>query len=57
MDGASVRELVPSADMIASCRFPGCLTTIATRLPSRDTTGGSDSTLSAPFVTSNTWPS
>src|SRR5687767_138611 len=39
IDGARVRELVPSADMMASCRFPGCRPTIAMRLPSGDTTG------------------
>ena len=55
MDAARVRELVPSADMMARRRFPSCLTTTATRLPSGDARGGSDSTPSAPLRTSNAW--
>ena len=39
MDVANVRELVPSADMMARRRFPCCRTTTATRLPSGDDGG------------------
>ena len=57
MDSANRRRPVPSADMIARCRFPPLPSTTATRLPSRDTAGGSNNGPSAPLLTSNACPS
>jgi len=56
-DGANVREFLSSADTMTRCRFPSRLTTTATRLPSGDTAGGSDSPPSVSLEISDACPS